>query len=73
VSTVDRIGIACGYIACAIGIGLAVVGICMFWGPLRQVLAAPVIVLIGYFVNVLGRWQLRGKRREIREDAERAA
>lgn len=67
---VDRIGLACGYAASVLGIGLTVVGVCMFWGPLRQVLAAPVTVLIGYVVNALGRWELRGQRRE---DAERAA
>jgi hypothetical protein len=29
------------------GVGIAVVGVLMFWGPMRQVLAAPVFVVLG--------------------------
>ncbi|MER5903067.1 hypothetical protein ABT150_23660 [Streptomyces mirabilis] len=37
------------------GVAMVVVGIAMFWGPLRQVLAAPVVVLMGVAAYIGGR------------------
>jgi transketolase C-terminal domain/subunit len=37
------------------GITMFVCGIAMFWGPLRQVLAAPVVMALGVAVYVGGR------------------
>lgn len=37
------------------GIATAVAGVAMFWGPLRQVLAAPLIVAMGVMAYIAGR------------------
>jgi cytochrome b subunit of formate dehydrogenase len=37
------------------GVVLVVGGVTMFWGPLRQVLAAPVIMVLGVIAYVAGR------------------
>jgi hypothetical protein len=37
------------------GVGIAVVGVALFWGPLRQVLVAPVIVVVGVMAYIAGR------------------
>lgn len=37
------------------GVAVFVVGVAMFWGPLRQVLAAPVAMALGVMVYVGGR------------------
>jgi Na+/melibiose symporter-like transporter len=36
------------------GVALVVAGITMFWGPLREVLAAPVVMLCGVIAYVAG-------------------
>jgi Na+/melibiose symporter-like transporter len=37
------------------GVALVVAGITMFWGPLREILAAPVVMLCGVIAYVAGR------------------
>jgi cytochrome b subunit of formate dehydrogenase len=37
------------------GVGMAVCGVGLFWGPLRHVLVAPVIVAIGMMAYIAGR------------------
>jgi len=37
------------------GIAMAVVGIALLWGPLGQVLVAPVVVAIGVMAYIAGR------------------
>lgn len=37
------------------GVALVVVGITMFWGPWREVLAAPVVMMFGVIAYVAGR------------------
>lgn len=36
------------------GVVLVIVGIMMFWGPLREVLAAPVVMMLGVIAYVVG-------------------
>lgn len=37
------------------GIGIVVAGVALFWGPLRQVLVAPVFVVLGVLAYIAGR------------------
>lgn len=37
------------------GVGIVVAGVTMFWGPLREVLAAPVVVVMGVIMYIGGR------------------
>lgn len=37
------------------GIAIAVGGVALFWGPLRQVLAAPLVVVAGVAAYIAGR------------------
>jgi hypothetical protein len=67
----DRFRLGLGYYASLIGLAFVGCGIAMFWGPLRQVLAAPLIIGGGVIAYLLGRWQVWGVRQEIRQDGER--
>lgn len=37
------------------GVGIAVAGVALFWGPLRHVLVAPVFVALGVLAYIAGR------------------
>ncbi|WP_392971244.1 hypothetical protein [Streptomyces sp. LN245] len=48
------------------GIGVFVCGVAMFWGPPREVLAAPVVMVLGVMMYVGGRtgwWIVEEDRR----------
>jgi NADH:ubiquinone oxidoreductase subunit B-like Fe-S oxidoreductase len=44
-----------GYGLACCALGMIGVGVAMFWGPLRQMLAAPVVIVIGVAVYVAAR------------------
>ncbi|MEU5900520.1 hypothetical protein [Streptomyces venezuelae] len=59
----DRLMLGLSLLASAVGIAFVVIGVTMFWGPLREVLLAPVAICVGAVVYFLSRalwWTLRG-------------
>jgi ABC-type xylose transport system permease subunit len=69
----DRVRLAVGYVVSLLGLAMVGCSVPLFWGPWKQVLAAPLLIACGCLGYLLGRVQVYWVRREVREDAERTA